>query len=40
MPNLFPVFEVPQMTPTSNLKTINQNVESFYFDFELGDFSG
>lgn len=38
MPSLFPIFEVPQMTPTSNLKSRNQNVSSYYFDFEKGDF--
>lgn len=38
MPSLFPVFEMPQMTPTTNLKSKNQNVDSYYFDFENGDF--
>lgn len=37
MPNLFPEFEMPLMTP-ANTTTVNQNVNSFYFDFEKGDF--
>ena len=37
MANLFPEFEMPQMTPEPKTP-VNQNVTSYYFDFELGDF--
>ncbi|MBC3798017.1 DUF2634 domain-containing protein [Acetobacterium tundrae] len=38
MAQLFPTFTIPQMITKSNSNAKNQNVTSYYFDFEKGDF--